>query len=226
MNTLASPRRRGPHRLARATHVVGATVSRRSSLARSRPLRSRSYRIRHRETAASRRARPECGADRRRFFAPARRRPARQIVAQQHVFGRNGGVGLQLEQKMSVGALRRQQRRGRAVDRAFEDRASLVVLRSLTVGYWPAAIRSAARLPDRIAPSMVAGSPVSVQSPASTRLRHSVWRRAVYVLRRRGRESRAPLTHDLPRWQGGRQAGHARYVAPRSFWRVPPAENR
>ena len=33
---------------------------------------------------------------------------------------------------------------------------------------------SAARLPERIAPSMVAGRPVSVQSPASTRLRHWV----------------------------------------------------
>ena len=33
---------------------------------------------------------------------------------------------------------------------------------------------SAARLPERIAPSMVAGRPVSVQSPARTRLRHLV----------------------------------------------------
>ena len=33
---------------------------------------------------------------------------------------------------------------------------------------------SAARLPERIAPSMVAGRPVSVQSPAKTRLRHLV----------------------------------------------------
>src|SRR5262249_10942081 len=32
----------------------------------------------------------------------------------------------------------------------------------------------AARLPDRIAPSMVAGKPVLVQSPATTRLRHAV----------------------------------------------------
>ena len=34
--------------------------------------------------------------------------------------------------------------------------------------------RSAARLPERIAPSMVAGNPVSVQSPARTRLSHAV----------------------------------------------------
>ena len=33
---------------------------------------------------------------------------------------------------------------------------------------------SAARLPERIAPSMVAGRPVSVQSPANKRLRHLV----------------------------------------------------
>src|SRR5580658_8927435 len=33
---------------------------------------------------------------------------------------------------------------------------------------------SAARLPERIAPSIVAGRPVSVQSPAKTRLRHFV----------------------------------------------------
>ena len=36
------------------------------------------------------------------------------------------------------------------------------------------AIIAAAQLPDRIAPSMVAGRPVSVQSPASSRLRHFV----------------------------------------------------
>src|SRR4029078_6969297 len=36
------------------------------------------------------------------------------------------------------------------------------------------AMMSAARLPERIAPSMVAGRPVSVQSPANKRLRHLV----------------------------------------------------
>src|SRR5207245_2895357 len=38
----------------------------------------------------------------------------------------------------------------------------------------PRSTASAARLPERIAPSMVAGRPVAVQSPASARLCHRV----------------------------------------------------
>ena len=74
-------------------------------------------------------------------------------------------------------------------------------------------MNSAARLPERIAPSMVAGRPVSVQSPASTRLRHA--------LRRRGAWRPAPASRQ--RWRAARarsaraaappQSGHARDVA-------------
>ena len=43
-----------------------------------------------------------------------------EIMAQQHIFGRNGGVGFQLEQPMAVGALRRQQRLRRRIDMPVE----------------------------------------------------------------------------------------------------------
>ena len=100
-----------------------------------------------------------------------------EIVPQQHVFGRDGGVGLELEQPMAVGALARQQRVRRRFDVPVEIRVrrSIVVASLISVlGRDGAMTRSAARLPERIAPSMVAGKPVFVQSPASTRLRHAV----------------------------------------------------
>ena len=67
-----------------------------------------------------------------------------------------------------------------------------------------ASTRSAARSPDRIDPSMVAGKPVSVQSPARNRFFASGYRaRPQRVLLRRRCESRAALAHDLPRRQIG-----------------------
>ena len=45
---------------------------------------------------------------------------------------------------------------------------------ALTAGMFLSRMRSAARLPDRTALSMVAGSPVAVQSPARTRLGQAV----------------------------------------------------
>ena len=43
-----------------------------------------------------------------------------EIVAQQHVFGRNGGVGFELEQKMTVGALAGEQRLRGSFDMPIE----------------------------------------------------------------------------------------------------------
>ena len=107
-------------------------------------------------------------------------------MPQQHIFGRNGGVGLELEHPMAVRALLRQQRLRRLLNVLLEPRrcgrpasvcftaACAVRAMSLIMIVGLSAMVSAARLPDRIAPSMVAGRPVSVQSPARTRLRHLV----------------------------------------------------
>ena len=81
--------------------------------------------------------------------------------------------------------------------------------------------RSAARLPERIAPSMVAGRPVSVQSPARQRLRQlRARRRAFGILLGRRREGRAALAHDLPRRQLGRQGPRPAQPRARSSRRV------
>ena len=131
-------------------------------------------------------------------------------MPQQHVFGRDGGVGLELEDPMAVRPLlaageasrwrsdrparssagRRSlpssRRCGCVADSKFAsygsrcDFAIACTLDSRAL-YSPRRIvaltatsdhrtRSAARLPERIAPSMVAGKPVSVQSPARTQI--------------------------------------------------------
>ena len=138
-------------------------------------------------------------------------------MPQQHIFGRNGGVGLELEHPMAVRLLPGEQRvacadrcasSSAAMSRASVGYAACVAFRVSSLA--SARRRSAARLPDRIAPSIVAGKPVSVQSPARTRLRHRVrapGRWASCSGRRRKR--RAPLAHDLPGRQRRRQAGHA-----------------
>ena len=105
-----------------------------------------------------------------------------EIVPQQHVFGRNGGVGLKLEYPMPVRPLAREQGIGRGGDRVLKSgrRVRFAVGQMVQcVGHrayrqFIVAIKPAARSPDRIAPSMVAGRPVAVQSPASRRLCHFV----------------------------------------------------
>src|SRR5580693_10123454 len=87
-----------------------------------------------------------------------------ETMPQQHVFGGNGGVGFELEHPMAFGLLVRQQRVGRGLNALVE----------FLIGHCISRI-SAARCPERIAPSMVAGSPVSVQSPARMRLRQRVF---------------------------------------------------
>ena len=111
---------------------------------------------------------------------------------------------------MAVGALLCEQRLRRClnvlVESAVQRRSRYGLLGVLGASFdacrrsWQFAITSAARLPDRIAPSMVAGRPVSVQSPARTRLLHWVaGAGTLCVLRRRRGERCAPLAHDLPR---------------------------
>ncbi len=129
----------------------------------------------------------------------------RQIVSQQDVFSRNGGVGLELEHPMSVAPLQCEQRVGCRVDAALDLRH-----RRLLIGGHPGhdfahldrPMSSAARLPDRMAPSIVAGKPVLVQSPASTRFRHAVSAPGRLAFSRGVAAKRcSPLAHDLPRRQ-------------------------
>ena len=138
-----------------------------------------------------------------------------QVVVEQHVFGRDGGVGLQLEHPVPVRPLQPQQaiawRGPRRPSRTSSVGGRVMGAASSMGGFstgelWLSA-KSAARKPERSAPSMVAGRPVSVQSPARKRLRQAV--RASGRLRGllgRGGEGGAPLLHDLPGRQLGRQA--------------------
>ena len=79
----------------------------------------------------------------------------------------------------------------------------------------PAMTTSAARLPDRTAPSSVAGNPVAVQSPARTRLSHCV-RAAGRLAFSSGvaDEGRPPLAHDLPRRQFAGNSRRPRHLLP------------
>ncbi len=70
-------------------------------------------------------------------------------MVEQDVFGRNRRVRLELEQPVPVGVLAAEQRVARPRDRGIE------------VGHSPALRRFAAAKPERIAPSIVAGKPVS-----------------------------------------------------------------
>ena len=109
-----------------------------------------------------------------------------EIVPQQHVFGRNGGVGLELEHPMAVGLLPRRAAPSVAAPMARSSASSAIrlavgvawcqcIVVSESVVYFAAKRRRPA-LPERIAPSIVAGRPVAVQSPARQRLRHAVAR--------------------------------------------------
>ena len=92
-----------------------------------------------------------------------------QILAQQDVLRRNRRIGLELEHPMPVGALLLDQRLYRTAYAGLE-----IVWRNVHCLVVMRALSAAARSPERNAPSMVAGSPVSVQSPASKRLAHRV----------------------------------------------------
>src|SRR6185437_8942789 len=94
-------------------------------------------------------------------------------------FRRDRGVGFEFEHPMAVVALTVEQRTGRAADRGFDRRpvvlfdADLVHRRYYTGR--SASAKSAALWPDRTAPSIVAGRPVAVQSPARNRLGQAVF---------------------------------------------------
>src|SRR6476619_392135 len=90
-------------------------------------------------------------------------------MAEQDVFARDGGVGLELEAPVAVRALAIEQRLRRRGNALVE---ILPIRRRHTL--FPIMTTSAARLPDRTALSNVAGNPVAVQSPARTRLSQGV----------------------------------------------------
>src|ERR1700746_4005972 len=101
------------------------------------------------------------------------------IVPQKDVFRRDGCVGLQFGHPMSVGLLQSDERAACRLDAVVDSgrrsgRFGLERNAVHDVSNIDRPTRSAARLPDRMAPSMVAGKPVMVQSPASQRLRHAV----------------------------------------------------
>src|ERR1041385_18244 len=85
-----------------------------------------------------------------------------QVMTKQHVFGRDRRVGLELEAPVAVGLLGVEQRLGCPGDFLIERRAFHLHAASTT--------SLAARLPERVAPSSVAGNPVAVPSPARNRL--------------------------------------------------------
>ena len=143
-----------------------------------------------------------------------------EVMHEQHVFGGNRGVGFEFVEPVAVGVLRGEQRvgglRDRRIDlgerggrnRPVEARQGSVVHHCSIDGFIS---MSAAFWPERIAPSIVAGRPVAVQSPASMRLgqRVRVAGRRLSWLGMRG-ERRALLDDDLPRRHRlGRDAGHA-----------------
>src|SRR5262245_1910484 len=91
-----------------------------------------------------------------------------EIMLEQHVFGWDRRVGFELEHPMPVRLLAREQRVGGGFDRFVESGCVHIS------DHYSRINKSAARLPDRMAPSIVAGRPVAVQSPASIRLFHCV----------------------------------------------------
>src|ERR1700730_15114636 len=124
----------------------------------------------------------------------------RQIWPQRDVFRRDGCVGLQFEHPMSVGLLQSDERAACRLDAVVDSgrrrgRFGLERRAVHDVSNIDRPTRAAARLPDRMAPSMVAGRPVMVQSPASQRLRHAVvaagrlafWRGVAAKVARRSR---------------------------------------
>src|SRR5262249_32417398 len=96
----------------------------------------------------------------------------RQVMAHQNVFGRNGAVGFELKDPMPIRLLPLKQRTGRGLNVLFQCArvGARHPVRSACVNeLW--VMSSAARWPDRMALSIVAGKPVFVQSPAKARLR-------------------------------------------------------
>ncbi|TPV99644.1 MAG: hypothetical protein USCAAHI_00918 [Beijerinckiaceae bacterium] len=122
-------------------------------------------------------------------FEPSTDRFAEKML-KKNIFRRDRNIGFQLEDEMPIRSLHGHQRLRRPGNRRLDLRKlsdfGELRVRGSTLGdavhiihpgrpflqrsYCDATIRPAARWPDRIAPSIVAGRPVAVQSPASTRL--------------------------------------------------------
>ena len=146
-----------------------------------------------------------------------------QKMLEQHVFGRDGRVRLKLEHPVPVGALMPPQRRAGAVDGVIHyfiaGRVRYVARHhpgsvGASLGHC-APSKFAAVRPDLMAPSMVAGNPVAVQSPARTRLASPVracGRRP--LLRRICREGSAFFLHHPHRWHRIGQAQRRAHIGP------------
>ena len=138
-----------------------------------------------------------------------------EIMPQQHVFGRNGGVGLELEHPMAVGALAREQRLRRRIDMPVEiefahGRFIHAAMRQRALGNEiGGAIAGADRAFD--GGGQAGSGPIAGEHEIAPR---GFGARAFCILRRRRGKSGAPLAHDLPGRQRGRQSGHARDVGP------------
>ena len=138
-----------------------------------------------------------------------------EIVPQQHVFGRNGGVGLKLEHPMPVRPLAREQGIGRGGDRALERGcASRFAVGQMVQGVGHRAYR-------QFIVAIKLGRPVAGPYRAFDRRRQagcgpiageqeiipSCLRPGPFgVLARQCGESGPPFPHDLPRGQGVRNA--------------------
>src|SRR5262249_25200855 len=99
-------------------------------------------------------------------------------MLQQHVFRRDGRVRLGLEQPVPIGMLLACQCRAGTPDRIVQPFvwSGFAGQRYFVwhAGTQVASKTSAAARPDLMAPSIVAGNPVAVQSPASARFTRSV----------------------------------------------------
>ncbi len=158
--------------------------------------------MRRRGTAASRRARPGCGADRRRSCAPAPGRCGRGSARAGRIrreWSRRPRARTPSARRDAAGGsarLRRARSRGRAPAVASWYRAGSGFRWAFRMGVTRVLqLRSvsAARRPDLIAPSIVAGKPVAVQSPARTRLAERRPRGRALAVLLRGRGERGPL---------------------------------
>ena len=153
------------------------------------------------------------------------------IVAHQDIFGRDRRVGLELEDEMAVVALQRAERARRRGDRDVElvarcaERGCFrLVLDQIhsdrpfsPLPFRPrrASVKFAAVLPERMAPSIVAGSPVAVQSPARKRLREPrLGLRPLGILLGQRGEGGAALFDDVPRRHVASHAGHLGDILP------------
>src|ERR1700742_4372484 len=88
-----------------------------------------------------------------------------EVMDEEHVFRRDRRVGFELEHPRAARPLTADQRRGRTAHAGLQRRHVVDLVHRA-----PLYANRAALWPERTAPSMVAGGPVSLQAPARTRL--------------------------------------------------------